>query len=548
MGSALGHGPTLSVTARDAPPRRSDRRAERMEHVSEQRGGEPAGGARPLQPDDQRPARLADRDGPRRRRLRGVPRRLPRPARRFDAGPSTTSSRSRPRRTAASSWSTRRDLPKGWTSPASTSCPGERPAWGIGMLTDDGRYVGLRQEDADVDELVSAYVDENAEPGDESGFESDLATGPWQTWADSGRRPRLLDDAHERRAEHLGDTLLVYGSAEPRRPGAADLAAHDGRPRLSRYSSSGLRGVEPLADAVEPLLADGRRGARRAPTAPATPRGWCRRPRAAARSRRAPRGPPRRRAARLGAGRLVSHRVSSRSSVRVVPVVTACTRPSATRTVIADSGATPATEVTTWPSASWSDGVAALAAWPAARGPGPGPAGGATSSWARSSRWPRRAPGPVRAARGPRRRARRAGRAGRASTGRRAQRVEPGLLPRAASRRAACRSRCAGRVDAGAAPRRRRGRRAWRRRSASRRGRRRPGRAAAGPARGRSRRRRACAARWTARTSASSENGSRSSTEPPPRATTMTSTSGCRSSRPSASMTSAAARWPCMVA
>ena len=53
---------------------------------------------------------------------------------------------------------------------------------------------------------------------------------------------------------------------------------------------------------------------------------------------------------------------------------------------------------------------------------------------------------------------------------------------------------------------------------------------------------------WTARTSASSENGSRSSTDPPPRATTMTSTSALRSSRPSASITSAAARWPCMVA
>ena len=52
----------------------------------------------------------------------------------------------------------------------------------------------------------------------------------------------------------------------------------------------------------------------------------------------------------------------------------------------------------------------------------------------------------------------------------------------------------------------------------------------------------------TARIIASSENGSRSSIDPPPRATTMTSTSGLRSSFCSASMTSAAQRWPCMAA
>ena len=52
----------------------------------------------------------------------------------------------------------------------------------------------------------------------------------------------------------------------------------------------------------------------------------------------------------------------------------------------------------------------------------------------------------------------------------------------------------------------------------------------------------------TARISASSEKGSRSSIEPPPRATTMTSTSGLRSSLSSASITSAAERVPCIAA
>ena len=54
--------------------------------------------------------------------------------------------------------------------------------------------------------------------------------------------------------------------------------------------------------------------------------------------------------------------------------------------------------------------------------------------------------------------------------------------------------------------------------------------------------------RCTALTSASSENGSRSSIEPPPRATTTTSTSALRSSRSRASITSLAERVPCMAA
>jgi hypothetical protein len=48
----------------------------------------------------------------------------------------------------------------------------------------------------------------------------------------------------------------------------------------------------------------------------------------------------------------------------------------------------------------------------------------------------------------------------------------------------------------------------------------------------------------TARTRPSSEKGSRSSTDPPPRASTMTSTSGSRSSRCRPSITDAAACTP----
>lgn len=104
-------------------------------------------------------------------------------------------------------------LPEGWDVTSIDFVPGERPAWGLGLLTDDGRFVGLRQEDTDLDELLEIFVDENAEPGDESGFESGLATGPWQTWADTGGDLAYSTTLNEGTESTMGETLLVYGSA-----------------------------------------------------------------------------------------------------------------------------------------------------------------------------------------------------------------------------------------------------------------------------------------------------------------------------------------------
>lgn len=106
-----------------------------------------------------------------------------------------------------------RELPADWRVTSIDFVPGDRPAWGIGMLTADGRYVGLRQETADVDELVEAYVDPNAEPGDEGTFASDLSTGPWQTWADVGGDLAYSTTLTGGDRSTLGETVLVYGSA-----------------------------------------------------------------------------------------------------------------------------------------------------------------------------------------------------------------------------------------------------------------------------------------------------------------------------------------------
>lgn len=106
-----------------------------------------------------------------------------------------------------------KNLPDGWIATSIDFVPGDRPAWGIGMLTDDGRFVGLRQEDAKVSELIEAYVDDKAEPGDENGLASDVSTGPWQTWADSGGDLAYSTTLTEGAKTTMGDTLLVYGSA-----------------------------------------------------------------------------------------------------------------------------------------------------------------------------------------------------------------------------------------------------------------------------------------------------------------------------------------------
>ncbi len=105
-------------------------------------------------------------------------------------------------------------LPDGWIATSIDFIPGKPPAWGIGMLTDDGRFVGLRQEDADVADLVEEFVDDNAESGGAATLDSALSTGRWQTWADSGGDLAYSTTLNERAGSATGDTLLVFGSAD----------------------------------------------------------------------------------------------------------------------------------------------------------------------------------------------------------------------------------------------------------------------------------------------------------------------------------------------
>ena len=100
------------------------------------------------------------------------------------------------------------ELPDGWIATSVDLVPGSTPAWGLGLLTDEGRFVGLRQEDAAVEDLLATYVDEDPNEIQRLGEQPiDSALSPvWEAYTDSGG-----DRAYS--AEVDGAVVLVYGSA-----------------------------------------------------------------------------------------------------------------------------------------------------------------------------------------------------------------------------------------------------------------------------------------------------------------------------------------------
>ena len=98
-----------------------------------------------------------------------------------------------------------RELPEGWTATSVDLFAGDDPRWGLGVLTADGDFVGIRQQDTSVDALVELYVDERAEAGDDATVASEV-TDTWQTWSDDG-------GDHGYSTEVGDEAVLVYGSA-----------------------------------------------------------------------------------------------------------------------------------------------------------------------------------------------------------------------------------------------------------------------------------------------------------------------------------------------
>ena len=96
-------------------------------------------------------------------------------------------------------------MPEGWTATSVDTGSVDEPAWGLGLHTADGRFAGIRREQASLEDLLETYVDASATQGRTITVDTPLARR-WQSWTDDGG-----DTAY---AAKVGqEWLLVYGSA-----------------------------------------------------------------------------------------------------------------------------------------------------------------------------------------------------------------------------------------------------------------------------------------------------------------------------------------------
>ena len=76
-------------------------------------------------------------------------------------------------------------LPDGWRATGAEVTPGQPPGFGLSLLTDDDEFVGVRQEDDEVDDLLEEYVVERTDEGEP--FEVTGSVAPtWDTYRDDG--------------------------------------------------------------------------------------------------------------------------------------------------------------------------------------------------------------------------------------------------------------------------------------------------------------------------------------------------------------------------
>lgn len=97
------------------------------------------------------------------------------------------------------------ELPDGWIVTEVDLEQTDPPLWGMSVLTDADKFVGLRQEDESVQDLVELNIDEDAEEGEPLELDS-VVGSTWRTWTDQGG-----DTGYS--IEYADQVVLVYGSA-----------------------------------------------------------------------------------------------------------------------------------------------------------------------------------------------------------------------------------------------------------------------------------------------------------------------------------------------
>lgn len=101
-------------------------------------------------------------------------------------------------------------LPDGWIATSAGASGADRPVWRLGMLTDDEHFVGVRQEDRSVEEMIEVALGEKAAEEVEEGEPIRIPGAVAEQW-------RTFDAPEEDVlfAAELGEaTVLVYGRVD----------------------------------------------------------------------------------------------------------------------------------------------------------------------------------------------------------------------------------------------------------------------------------------------------------------------------------------------
>jgi hypothetical protein len=102
-------------------------------------------------------------------------------------------------------------LPDGWRATGVHFERAEPPQWRLALLTDDDEFVGVVQQEEDVDDLLAEYVDEQPRQEEDAAPDNSLGVASWQSWSDTGGDHAF--SAEPATGPLAGQTLLVYGSA-----------------------------------------------------------------------------------------------------------------------------------------------------------------------------------------------------------------------------------------------------------------------------------------------------------------------------------------------
>lgn len=110
-------------------------------------------------------------------------------------------------------------LPEGWIATRAVFSA-DNLAWELDLLTDDEKYIGIRQAAIRDKDLIEEYVDEEGRSGEVIGIDSGVAT-EWRTWTVDGGDTAYTaplgiqrgDEPNPALDRGKGQTVLVFGSA-----------------------------------------------------------------------------------------------------------------------------------------------------------------------------------------------------------------------------------------------------------------------------------------------------------------------------------------------